>query len=35
MILKYLHRVEYSMIGVFSDIEVSAQGRILCDWCVY
>jgi hypothetical protein len=34
MILKYLHRVGYSMSGVFNDIEISAQDRISRDWSV-
>ena len=34
MILKYLHRIGYSVTGVFNDIEISAQGRIQYDWSV-
>jgi len=34
MILKYLHRLGYSVTGVFNDIEISAQDRIQCDWSV-
>jgi hypothetical protein len=34
MIVKYLRRLGYSMIGVFNDIEISAQGRLKYEWSV-